>query len=756
MRTVALSLQITVLSVLLFTAAASAATIPGMPKAGKAATTQQSATDDSPEGTVAAMTDEEARKALLQRMQAEDSARKVQQAKQDRGGLAGLVHSMKKMAAKVRDRLNYLHSGARASLDEIPTALRGLTDNSTRSWKAIMVGIAVLTALGWCLKHLFRRATCETVRKLEDTPADLSLTGRISRLFFRSLVDVGAILTLSVGVLVIYLLFFHESGNDRPVILTWLAAMLLIECTRLVSRFVLAPRADGLRFLPLQGETALYLHRWVMRVAVVGAFGVLGSGLLALQGMSEALHLTMVTMVGLTVMLMVCWVALSNRARVAAHIAAGAPAGGLRTQFAAVWHLAFLAYALLFWVVWACYIVVFGTRAMAPGLATLLAVPLFLVLDHWSQKFIGFAFGLGPQPQAAEDTGQSVSAKFNPARYRQGLRMSFRAVLVAVIFFWLMDAWGIELDMGKAVARAGLNILVTVLLAHMAWVLASSAIERKINETGSDGEGHGGDDGGGAGGDRLGTLLQLLRKFIFGTLLVIVVMIMLSSLGVDIGPLLAGASIVGVAIGFGSQELVRDIVSGIFFLIDDAFRIGDYIECGSAMGEVEHISIRSLRLRHHLGKIYTIPFGRLSQVVNYSRDWAIMKLKYHVPHDTDPGAVKKIIKEINKEIREVPELDAAMLADIKSQGVKTIDETGLLMRVKFKTVPGAQFTLRKLVLAKMRRKFAERGIKFATKRVAVHIPGMEDLAPEQQAAMGGAVAQAVEEEEKKNEKKDKS
>ena len=106
---------------------------------------------------------------------------------------------------------------------------------------------------------------------------------------------------------------------------------------------------------------------------------------------------------------------------------------------------------------------------------------------------------------------------------------------------------------------------------------------------------------------RAQTLLPLIRKFILMVLTVMVVMIGLSSLGVNIGPLLAGAGVIGLAIGFGAQTLVRDVVSGVFFLIDDAFRVGEYIEMGDIRGEVERID-QILRLRHHRGAIHTIPF----------------------------------------------------------------------------------------------------------------------------------------------------
>jgi moderate conductance mechanosensitive channel len=160
----------------------------------------------------------------------------------------------------------------------------------------------------------------------------------------------------------------------------------------------------------------------------------------------------------------------------------------------------------------------------------------------------------------------------------------------------------------------------------------------------------------------------LFRKFLMITLAVMVIMLVLSALGVDIGPLLAGAGVVGLAIGFGAQTLVKDVISGMFFLLDDAFRVGEYIESGSIRGTVEHISIRSLRLRHHRGALHAVPFGSLDTITNYSGDWVIDKMTVSVTYDADLDKVKRIIKQIGKELQADPELAPHVIETLKMQG----------------------------------------------------------------------------------------
>ena len=246
-------------------------------------------------------------------------------------------------------------------------------------------------------------------------------------------------------------------------------------------------------------------------------------------------------------------------------------------------------------------------------------------------------------------------------------------------------------------------------------------------------------EGGGSGGSRLATVLPLLRVTAQVAIAVIFVLLALGALGLDITPLLAGAGILGLAIGFGAQKLVSDIVGGIFFLIDDAFRVGEYVDVGGTTGTVEKISIRSMQLRHHRGPVHTIPYGEIQKLTNYSRDWVIMKLKFTVPFDTDPNKVKKIFKKIGAEMMEDETHKDGFLQPFKSQGVFDFDDVGMIIRGKFMAKPGKQFTLRKEIFNRVKAAFKENGIDFARREVRVAIPGLEEaehLTEEQKAAVG--------------------
>ena len=208
-----------------------------------------------------------------------------------------------------------------------------------------------------------------------------------------------------------------------------------------------------------------------------------------------------------------------------------------------------------------------------------------------------------PRPALRGAIDAFVAARDGTERHAYG-RVGVRAgrvllvIFAVVVFGWL---WGIDLfDMavggiGERVVATLVDVGLTLLVAYVGWELAKTAIDRRLAlEEDASGPSELGGEGGGKGASRLKTLLPLFRKFLMATLATMVVMLVLSSLGVDIGPLLAGAGVVGIAIGFGAQTLVRDIVSGVFFLLDDAFRLGEYIDIGAIRGTVEQISIRSL------------------------------------------------------------------------------------------------------------------------------------------------------------------
>jgi small-conductance mechanosensitive channel len=257
---------------------------------------------------------------------------------------------------------------------------------------------------------------------------------------------------------------------------------------------------------------------------------------------------------------------------------------------------------------------------------------------------------------------------------RIGRVMIFAVVVLSIADFWGMSATSIAAaSVGAQFAASIIEFLVIISVGYLLYEAVSLYINRKLaaEQTAAgynpDEEEIGG-DGGGAGGSRLSTVLPLILLVSRSFIVVLFLLLGLSNIGVDTTPLLAGASIVGLAIGFGAQKLVTDVVSGIFFLVDDAFRNGEYVEVEGTMGTVEKISIRSMQLRHHKGPVHTIPYGEIPKVTNFSRDWVIMKLRFTVPFGSDPEKIRKIFKKIGQDMLEHPRIDRRLPATLQITG----------------------------------------------------------------------------------------
>ncbi|TCR66484.1 mechanosensitive ion channel domain-containing protein [Bosea sp. BK604] len=218
---------------------------------------------------------------------------------------------------------------------------------------------------------------------------------------------------------------------------------------------------------------------------------------------------------------------------------------------------------------------------------------------------------------------------------------------------------------------------------------------------------------------RLATVLPVLRGVVLGAVVGLVGLVVLSRLGVDIGPLLAGFGILGLAISFGSQALVRDIVSGFFFMTEDAFRVGEYVDTGRLRGTVEKISLRSMQLRHQSGQIHTVPFGQIPSLTNASRDWATLKFNVRLDHSADIEKARKTIKKTGLALLEDPEYGPHFIAPLKMQGVADIADTAIVVRLKFTAKPASASMLQREALKRVYRALNEAGVPFASNAVTV-------------------------------------
>ncbi|QIG52218.1 mechanosensitive ion channel family protein [Nordella sp. HKS 07] len=300
---------------------------------------------------------------------------------------------------------------------------------------------------------------------------------------------------------------------------------------------------------------------------------------------------------------------------------------------------------------------------------------------------------------------------------------SWIAVIYAVIYIWTVYVAGNDPQSALArmsiLAQAGIAFLVGCTI----WVFFRSYFDSYAPRApgaphlaGAD------DDVGSMGQGRLATVLPLIRDIVLGGIVALTALVILSAIGVNIGPLLAGFGVLGLAVSFGSQTLIKDIVSGVFFMADDAFRVGEYIETGKQKGTVEKIHLRSVRLRHQNGQIHTVPFGQLDAVTNYSRDWATVKFEIRLDRDADIEKARKVIKKVGLAMQEDPELGPDLIAPLKMQGIQDITDSAVVVRLKFTAKPKNPSLLQRDALKRVYRSLQEAGVPLASNAVTVRSP----------------------------------
>jgi small-conductance mechanosensitive channel len=658
-------------------------------------------------------------------------------------GLIPIFFEGEKEFSEAQEHLRFFFTESKFNSREWTAALDNLNKSKGSGHLLLTLFIvAVLILCGLVMEWLVRRATGDLRRQLLDTVSlgRLQFLGRgVSRL----LLDLLGLGVFMLTTFVLYAFFYDEGDPGFQIVSSALLLCYYIRFAILTCNVVLSPARPDLRLLVLQDEDARFLYRWFIAIAVTMMVSGTISYNLRDAGISQENFLFMYSLSGFSVSLLVAVMIWRSRHRVAQAIRPGDPTEGetkssLRARIARSWHWFAILGVLGVGVFWFIRGLAGEEGALIPIFISIFLIPIFIGLDQWIERLLKIAAGIAPVhcgPQgidgfetmsaagvvpSEETDDEKENRKFYLQQYLPVIKTALRILLAGLMFFLILRLWGIDLPIGRIFTSTALNIIGLALLGIVVWQYTKARIDRRLREEMPDEDED--MEEGGSGGSRIGTLLVLLRKFILSVLFVLISLIVLSSLGVNIGPLIAGAGVIGLAIGFGAQTLVKDILSGVFFLIDDAFRVGDYIEAAGTKGMVEHISLRSVKLRHARGMVFTVPFGDMGAVQNFSRDYIITKLDFRVRYGTDVDKVRKIIKRINIEFEQDEELGPTLLGKVKSQGVKALDDSAMIMRVKFKTKPGQQFVIRREVYRRIEEAFRANGIEFAHRNVTVYLP----------------------------------
>ncbi|WP_419779917.1 mechanosensitive ion channel family protein [Maridesulfovibrio sp.] len=645
------------------------------------------------------------------------------------------IQSTEKGYSDLDQGIDYVTKGFSIAPQEISKALHNLTDGQGAArLLTIIAAVLFIYGVGLAVEFAVRRISSKIRHKIEARH-----TGNLFNRLINDLILTG----LEIAY---FLIFLYVTINTMVLFspvpnVTLVAGGFLIPLTRarigiLILRFIFSPRSKESRLIPITCYAARQITYWVSMALVLSPLTSRIIYTLSNMGMADettAALFMLEILVPTSLLMMLIW---RNKTQLKNYILENSinkEPGTFNYWLANNWHRLAIVYM--------CVLIAMRQISLLQGkemvnalLLSLISVPAAILLDM--TLLAALKNIISKKNKNLKDDNK----KQQDFGYINHVHSGLQAILGAGLVLYLLEVWGISFNLGHALSKGALSIFITVLLSYLLWEYLCGLIDNQFDSQDEESDEM---DEMGKGGSRKNTLLTLLKKFMTISIITISTLIILSSIGINIGPLIAGAGIFGLAVGFGAQTLVKDVLSGVFFLIDDAFRIGDYVESGKLKGTVERISVRSISLRHSRGQLQVIPYGSLGSVTNFSRDWVAMKLEVRVPFDVDPEKVRKIIKKMGKKIAADEELGPLLLAPIKSQGVREIDDSSQVIRIKFRCRPGDQFSLRKEVFHRVRESFAANGIEFAPKKVTVHLPNIENtmLTKEQLTTIAAAAAE---------------
>jgi moderate conductance mechanosensitive channel len=276
----------------------------------------------------------------------------------------------------------------------------------------------------------------------------------------------------------------------------------------------------------------------------------------------------------------------------------------------------------------------------------------------------------------------------------------------------LMHVWGlhpgrliVNAPIGRLLGSAIVTIFVAIVVAVVIWEVANGAADRRLQAWT--------DAGDYVRAARLRTLLPMFRTSLFVAIFVIVGLTALSQLGVNTAPLVAGASIFGVALGFGSQKLVQDFITGIFLLTENAMQVGDWVTVAGVSGTVEFLSIRTVRLRGGDGSLYTVPFSSVTTVNNTNRGIGNAAVKVMIAHGADLQRSIDTLKEIGAELHSEDAYKSGILSEFAYWGVDLVDGAGVTLVGQIQCKDSARWGVQREFNRRVLLRFTERGIELA-------------------------------------------
>jgi small-conductance mechanosensitive channel len=554
-------------------------------------------------------------------------------------------------------------------------------------------------------------------------PNALALLRRMPKVLFKLAIELAP---LGVFACVVYLLLLTPLGavrETRLIVLGLADAYLGLRVGVAAVRAMLSPDVTALRLLHMSDASAAYLTRWARRFLAVALFGYAIDQVGLLFGMAESVHEALLKVIALVVHVFALIVVLECRRKVARKLRAPKGTRGIwalvRNRIAELWHVIAIFFIVALWLVFAFEIrngYAIMWRYFLIAMATLAAARVASIVLVGA---VDRALKLRPET-LARYPGLDAQA----GRYQPLLKGAINTLVTLVALGVLLEIWGVPVAPyvrhgtlgGRIVWALGTSGLVVV-LALAVWEGVNAAIAGHLARLANQAQL--------ARSARLRTLLPMLRTTLMAVIFVFAALMVLSQIGVNTAPLLAGAGVVGIAIGFGSQKLVQDVITGLFLLLENSMQVGDIVSLASLTGTVENLSIRTIRLRAIDGSVHLIPFSAVTTVTNQTRDYGYAVMDVTAGYNEEPDHIADVLRRVAGEMRADPVWAEAIVDDIDVWGVDKFTDNAWVLRARVKTVAAKRWAVQREYNRRLKYRFDELAIEspFTSPRILSTVPG---------------------------------
>lgn len=563
---------------------------------------------------------------------------------------------------------------------------------------AVTTVIAVLAA-ALLAESLVKRLLAGLRRSVSVRPAR-AWAMRVMLLAVRAVLDIlpiAAFAAAAYGVLALVDLAFIV----RLAVVTVINANVLARLILVAARAVFSPDAPQMRLVPMGHENAAYGYLWARRFTHTIVYGYFLLRAAWVLGLSLAAYRALGNLLGLFVAGMCIVFILQIRRGVTARLrrigARDGRAARLRDGLADFWHVLVIGYVVAAYLVWVMDVAGGFAFLARATLLSLLTVLLATVLLGLVMRGFDRVFALNRDMHARYPLLERRANRYLPA-----LRSVVKAVVTAVTLMVLLEIWGarpfewLASERGQGMVGRLISIGVVLIIGLFTWELASAFAERMR--------------AGNPTSTRLKTLLPFLLNAFRVVLLTLGGLILLSELGVNIAPLLAGAGVLGLAIGFGAQTLVKDVITGIFILMEDTISVGDVVEVGAHSGLVEKISIRTVHMRDFDGNVHSIPFGEVQTIKNMSKDFAYAVVDVRIAYRENIDDALALMAEVAADMAARGPLAETIVEPFEVVGVEGLEQSHVWLRGRFKTRPLGQWNVKREFYRRIKAAFEARGI----------------------------------------------